>query len=119
MYPLLWASKATPKEMLPVVDKPVIEYVVEEAVSAGLDDVLMVMGRNKRPLEDDFDRNDELESALEKKGDAGRLAKVQEFSDLATMHYVRQGDPRASATPSCAPPRTSATSPSPSSSATT
>ncbi|MEV5338488.1 UTP--glucose-1-phosphate uridylyltransferase GalU [Streptomyces sp. NPDC052676] len=88
------ATKATPKEMLPVVDKPAIQYVVEEAVAAGLDDVLMITGRNKRPLEDHFDRNYELESALEKKGDAERLAKVQESSDLATMHYVRQGDPR-------------------------
>ncbi|WAL96050.1 UTP--glucose-1-phosphate uridylyltransferase GalU [Streptomyces sp. Je 1-369] len=88
------ATKATPKEMLPVVDKPAIQYVVEEAVSAGLDDVLMITGRNKRPLEDHFDRNYELESALLKKGDEARLAKVQESSDLATMHYVRQGDPR-------------------------
>ncbi|EST26676.1 UTP--glucose-1-phosphate uridylyltransferase [Streptomyces roseochromogenus subsp. oscitans DS 12.976] len=80
--------------MLPVVDKPAIQYVVEEAVSAGLDDVLMITGRNKRPLEDHFDRNYELESALQKKGDAERLAKVRESSDLATMHYVRQGDPR-------------------------
>ncbi|WP_237537050.1 UTP--glucose-1-phosphate uridylyltransferase, partial [Streptomyces sp. SID69] len=88
------ATKATPKEMLPVVDKPAIQYVVEEAVTAGLDDVLMITGRNKRPLEDHFDRNYELESALQKKGDASRLAKVQESSDLATMHYVRQGDPR-------------------------
>ncbi|WP_030561776.1 UTP--glucose-1-phosphate uridylyltransferase GalU [Streptomyces aureocirculatus] len=88
------ATKATPKEMLPVVDKPAIQYVVEEAVAAGLDDVLMVTGRNKRPLEDHFDRNYELESALAKKGDESRLAKVQESSDLATMHYVRQGDPR-------------------------
>ncbi|WP_420034114.1 UTP--glucose-1-phosphate uridylyltransferase GalU [Streptomyces sp. cg28] len=88
------ATKATPKEMLPVVDKPAIQYVVEEAASAGLDDVLMITGRNKRPLEDHFDRNYELESALQRKGDANRLAKVQESSDLATMHYVRQGDPR-------------------------
>ncbi|QIP86056.1 UTP--glucose-1-phosphate uridylyltransferase GalU [Streptomyces sp. Tu 2975] len=88
------ATKATPKEMLPVVDKPAIQYVVEEAVSAGLSDVLMITGRNKRPLEDHFDRNYELEEALSRKGDAGRLAKVQESSDLATMHYVRQGDPR-------------------------
>ncbi|MEU6402999.1 UTP--glucose-1-phosphate uridylyltransferase GalU [Streptomyces sp. NPDC046985] len=88
------ATKATPKEMLPVVDKPAIQYVVEEAVAAGLDDVLMVTGRNKRPLEDHFDRNYELESALEKKGDDKRLAKVQESSDLAMIHYVRQGDPR-------------------------
>ncbi|MFI6350623.1 UTP--glucose-1-phosphate uridylyltransferase GalU [Streptomyces sp. NPDC050560] len=88
------ATKATPKEMLPVVDKPAIQYVVEEAVAAGLDDVLMVTGRNKRPLEDHFDRNYELEEALSKKGDRSRLARVQESSDLATMHYVRQGDPR-------------------------
>ncbi|WP_240138578.1 UTP--glucose-1-phosphate uridylyltransferase GalU [Streptomyces sp. MUM 178J] len=88
------ATKATPKEMLPVVDKPAIQYVVEEAVAAGLSDVLMVTGRNKRPLEDHFDRNYELEEALARKGDADRLAKVQESSDLATMHYVRQGDPR-------------------------
>ncbi|MFE5207438.1 UTP--glucose-1-phosphate uridylyltransferase GalU [Streptomyces sp. NPDC056600] len=88
------ATKATPKEMLPVVDKPAIQYVVEEAVSAGLDDILMITGRNKRPLEDHFDRNHELESALERKGDAGRLARVRESTDLATIHYVRQGDPR-------------------------
>jgi UTP--glucose-1-phosphate uridylyltransferase len=88
------ATKATPKEMLPVVDKPAIQYVVEEAVSAGLSDVLMITGRNKRPLEDHFDRNYELEQALTHKGDESRLAKVQESSDLATMHYVRQGDPR-------------------------
>jgi UTP--glucose-1-phosphate uridylyltransferase len=87
------ATKATPKEMLPVVDKPAIQYVVEEAVSAGLSDVLMITGRNKRPLEDHFDRNYELEEALSRKGDESRLAKVQESSDLATMHYVRQGDP--------------------------
>ncbi|MDJ1136440.1 UTP--glucose-1-phosphate uridylyltransferase GalU [Streptomyces iconiensis] len=88
------ATKATPKEMLPVVDKPAIQYVVEEAVTAGLSDVLMVTGRNKRPLEDHFDRNYELEQVLRDKGDATKLARVEESSDLATMHYVRQGDPR-------------------------
>ncbi|ASY34342.1 MULTISPECIES: UTP--glucose-1-phosphate uridylyltransferase GalU [unclassified Streptomyces] len=88
------ATKATPKEMLPVVDKPAIQYVVEEAVSAGLNDVLMVTGRNKRPVEDHFDRNYELEEALRRKGDGGRLASVQESSDLADIHYVRQGDPK-------------------------
>ncbi|MEE1816510.1 UTP--glucose-1-phosphate uridylyltransferase GalU [Streptomyces sp. NPDC004288] len=88
------ATKATPKEMLPVVDKPAIQYVVEEAVAAGLSDVLMITGRNKRPLEDHFDRNYELEEALIRKGDGERLSKVQESSDLATMHYVRQGAPR-------------------------
>ncbi|MFJ1894937.1 MULTISPECIES: UTP--glucose-1-phosphate uridylyltransferase GalU [unclassified Streptomyces] len=88
------ATKATPKEMLPVVDKPAIQYVVEEAAAAGLSDVLMITGRNKRALEDHFDRNYELESALTRKGDAERLVRVQKSSDLATMHYVRQGDPR-------------------------
>jgi UTP--glucose-1-phosphate uridylyltransferase len=88
------ATKATPKEMLPVVDKPAIQYVVEEAVTAGLSDVLMVTGRNKRPLEDHFDRNYELEEVLRAKGDEKKLNRVQESSDLATMHYVRQGDPR-------------------------
>ena len=88
------ATKATPKEMLPVIDKPAIQYVVEEAVSAGLDDVLMITGRNKRPVEDHFDRAYELESALEAKGDEERLAAVRESSELAAVHYVRQGDPR-------------------------
>ncbi|RAJ62406.1 UTP--glucose-1-phosphate uridylyltransferase [Streptomyces sp. Amel2xB2] len=88
------ATKATPKEMLPVVDKPAIQYVVEEAVTAGLSDVLMVTGRNKRPLEDHFDRNYELEQVLRDKGDDKRLGQVEESSELATMHYVRQGDPR-------------------------
>lgn len=86
------ATKATPKEMLPVVDKPAIQYVVEEAVAAGLDDILFVTGRSKRPLEDHFDRNLELESALEAKGDAARLLSVTESNDLARIHYVRQGD---------------------------
>ncbi|CAB4863668.1 MAG: NTP transferase domain-containing protein [Actinobacteria bacterium] len=87
------ATKATPKEMLPVVDKPAIQYVVEEAVAAGLDDVLFITGRSKRPLEDHFDRNLELEEALGRKGDDERLALVTESTDLALIHYVRQGDP--------------------------
>jgi len=86
------ATKACPKEMLPVVDKPAIRYVVEEAVRAGLTDVLMVTGRNKRPLEDHFDRAVELELALEAKGDRERLAAVRHTNELATVHYVRQGD---------------------------
>jgi UTP--glucose-1-phosphate uridylyltransferase len=88
------ATKAMPKEMLPVVDKPAIQYVVEEAVAAGLHDVLMVTGRNKNALENHFDRMFELEALLEKKGDRNKLAKVNESTDLADMHYVRQGDPR-------------------------
>jgi UTP--glucose-1-phosphate uridylyltransferase len=86
------ASKASPKEMLPVVDTPAIQYVVEEAARAGLDDVLMITGRSKRALEDHFDRNWELEAALEAKGDKERLALVRESAELATVHYVRQGE---------------------------
>ncbi len=88
------ATKAVPKEMLPVVDKPAIQYVVEEAVAAGLTDVLMVTGRGKRPLEDHFDRAIELEETLAVKGDKERLQRVRESSELADIHYVRQGDPR-------------------------
>lgn len=88
------ATKATPKEMLPVVDKPAIQYVVEEATEAGLRDVVMITGRNKRPLEDHFDRVDGLEFALAKKGDEKKLAAVQHSTDLADIHYVRQGDPK-------------------------
>jgi UTP--glucose-1-phosphate uridylyltransferase len=88
------ATKATPKEMLPVVDTPAIQLVVEEAASAGLADVLMVTGRNKRPLEDHFDRAAELESILAAKGDDEKLALVQQSTDLASVHYVRQGEPK-------------------------
>ena len=88
------ATKAMPKEMLPLIDKPVIQYVVEEAVAAGLEDVLMVTGRNKNALENHFDRVAELEFNLEQKGDIDRLAKVMASTELANIHYVRQGDPR-------------------------
>src|SRR5438128_5181346 len=88
------ATKASPKEMLPVVDKPAIQYVVEEAARAGLTDVLLVTGRNKRPLEDHFDRVVELEEALAAKGEDDRLKQVREASEIATVHYVRQGDPK-------------------------
>ena len=82
-----------PKEMLPVVDKPAIQYVVEEAVAAGIRDILMITGRNKGALENHFDRVGELEDALKRKGDLERLEKVNESTDLADVHYVRQGDP--------------------------
>lgn len=88
------ATKAMPKEMLPVVDKPAIQYVVEEAVAAGLTDVLLITGRNKNALENHFDRMTELEATLEQKGDRDRLRKVEFSNDLADVHYVRQGDPR-------------------------
>lgn len=88
------ATKATPKEMLPVIDKPTIQYVVEEAVTAGLTDILMVTGRNKRPLEDHFDRAAELEEALQAKGDHARLEQIRASAEMANVHYVRQGDPK-------------------------
>ena len=88
------ATKSTPKEMLPVVDKPAIQYVVEEAVAAGLDDVLLITGRSKRTLADHFDAVPELEATLEAKGDTERLAKVRQSTDLAHVHFVRQGQPR-------------------------
>lgn len=88
------ATKATPKEMLPVVDKPAIQYVVEEAVSAGLSDVLMITGRNKRPIEDHFDRAFELEEWLLERGDQTGLQLVHAATDLASVHFVRQGDPK-------------------------
>jgi UTP--glucose-1-phosphate uridylyltransferase len=86
------ATKATPREMLPIVDKPAIQYVVEEAVNAGLDDVLLITGRSKRSIEDHFDRAYELEEALGARDDIDRLAMVREASDLAHVHYVRQGE---------------------------
>jgi UTP--glucose-1-phosphate uridylyltransferase len=87
------ATKAQPKEMLPVVDKPAIQYVVEEAVAAGIDDILIITGRNKRTLEDHFDRNFELEHQLRSKGKTGDLADVVELAELADIHFVRQGEP--------------------------
>ncbi|MDH6531797.1 UTP--glucose-1-phosphate uridylyltransferase [Aurantimicrobium minutum] len=87
------ATKALPKEMLPVVDKPAIQYVVEEAVNAGLSHVLMITGRNKNALENHFDRAVELENLLHEKGDKHRLGVVDEATGLADIHYVRQGDP--------------------------
>ncbi len=87
------ASKAQPKEMLPVVDKPAIQYVVEEAVAAGSDDILIITGRSKRAIEDHFDRNVELELELEQRGKHAELAEVKALADLADIHYVRQGEP--------------------------
>ena len=87
------ATKAQPKEMLPVVDKPAIQYVVEEAVRAGIDDILIITGRGKRSLEDHFDRSIELEVYLEAKGKHDELSEVRGLAELADIHYVRQGEP--------------------------
>ncbi|MFD1507117.1 UTP--glucose-1-phosphate uridylyltransferase [Georgenia yuyongxinii] len=88
------ATKAIPKEMLPVVDKPAIQYVVEEVAAAGLDDALLVTGRGKGAIEDHFDSAPELEATLERKGDDARLAAVRASTGLAHVHFVRQGEPR-------------------------
>ena len=87
------ATKAVPKEMLPIVDTPSIQYVVEEAARAGLTDVLIVTGRGKRSIEDHFDRSFELEYFLESKGKADELKAVRQISEIASIHYVRQRDP--------------------------
>ena len=89
------ATKATPKEMLPVVDRPAIQYVVEEAIRAGLNDVLMITGRNKRALEDHFDRVPVLEQQLAEQGKDALLASVVATNEMGgDLHYVRQGDPK-------------------------
>ncbi|HET9441946.1 MAG TPA: UTP--glucose-1-phosphate uridylyltransferase GalU [Acidimicrobiales bacterium] len=88
------ATKAQPKEMLPVVDKPAIQYAVEEAVAAGLDDVLIITGRNKRAIEDHFDRAPELELELEAKGKHDELKQVRAITDMAHLYLVRQHDPQ-------------------------
>ncbi len=88
------ATKAMPKEMLPVVDKPAIQYVVEEAVAADIADILIILGRNKNNISNHFDAVPELESNLSHKGDLQRLLRVKESSDLAEIHYTRQGEPK-------------------------
>ena len=87
------ATKAQPKEMLPVVDKPAIQYVVEEAVHAGIDDILIITGRGKRSLEDHFDRNFELEYFLGERGKHDQRDQLVDIAELADIHYVRQGEP--------------------------
>jgi UTP--glucose-1-phosphate uridylyltransferase len=88
------ASKAQPKEMLPLVDKPAIQWVVEEAVRAGITDILVITGRGKRSLEDHFDRSFELEYYLERAGKHQALAEMRAIADMAELHYVRQGEPK-------------------------
>ncbi len=88
------ATKAMPKEMLPVVDKPAIQYVVEEAAAAGIEDLLIITGRNKHNSANHFDAVPELEDKLREKGDLERLRRVQKSSDLADIHVVRQGEPK-------------------------
>jgi UTP--glucose-1-phosphate uridylyltransferase len=87
------ATKAQPKEMLPIVDKPTIQYIIEEAVASGIEDIIVVTGRGKRAIEDHFDKSYELEETLAKKGKYEQLEEVQGISKLANIHYIRQKEP--------------------------
>ncbi len=91
---LLPATKAQPKEMLPIVDKPAIQYIVEEAIKSGIEDILIVTGRGKRAIEDHFDKSYELEEELKKKGKIDLLEIVQDISNLVNIHYIRQKEPK-------------------------
>lgn len=88
------ATKAQPKEMLPIVDKPTIQYIVEEAVASGIEEILIITGRNKKSIEDHFDKSVELELELEKSGKADLLELVRDISDMVDIHYIRQKEPR-------------------------
>ncbi|MGE4284852.1 MAG: UTP--glucose-1-phosphate uridylyltransferase GalU [Clostridia bacterium] len=88
------ATKAQPKEMLPIVDKPTIQYIVEEACASGIEDIIIVTGRSKRAIEDHFDKSYELESELEKSGKEELLELVQNISNMVNIHYIRQKEPR-------------------------
>ncbi|AGF59091.1 UTP--glucose-1-phosphate uridylyltransferase GalU [Clostridium saccharoperbutylacetonicum] len=88
------ATKAQPKEMLPIVDKPTIQYIVEEAVASGIEEILIITGRNKKSIEDHFDKSIELELELEKSGKAELLELVRDISDMVDIHYIRQKEPR-------------------------
>ncbi len=88
------ATKAQPKEMLPIVDKPTIQYIIEEAVASGIEDILIVSGRGKRAIEDHFDKSYELEETLANKEKWDILNEVQKISELANIHYIRQKEPK-------------------------
>ncbi|WP_152656817.1 UTP--glucose-1-phosphate uridylyltransferase GalU [Oceanobacillus sp. CFH 90083] len=87
------ATKAQPKEMLPIVDKPTIQYIIEEAVASGIEDIMIISGRGKRAIEDHFDKSYELEEKLEQKQDLKTLEEVRSISKLANIHYIRQKEP--------------------------
>jgi UTP--glucose-1-phosphate uridylyltransferase len=88
------ATKAQPKEMLPIVDKPTIQYIIEEAVASGIEEILIITGRNKKCIEDHFDKSIELELELEKAGKEDLLELVRGISDMVDIHYIRQKEPR-------------------------
>src|SRR5690554_7780763 len=84
------ATKAQPKEMLPIVDKPTLQYIVEEAVQSGIEEILIIIGRNKQSIEDHFDRSPELEDHLKNMGQETLLAEVGALAELANIHFIRQ-----------------------------
>ena len=88
------ATKAQPKEMLPIVDKPTIQYIIEEAVASGIEEILIITGRSKKCIEDHFDKSVELELELEKNGKEGMLKMVREISDMVDIHFIRQKEPK-------------------------
>ena len=88
------ATKAQPKEMLPIVDKPTLQYIIEECVASGIEEILIITGRNKKSIEDHFDRSVELEMELEKAGKQKMLEMVREISDMVNIHFIRQKEPR-------------------------
>lgn len=88
------ATKAQPKEMLPIVDKPTLQFIIEEAVASGIEEILIITGRNKKSIEDHFDRSIELELELEKHGKYDLLEEVRKISDMVNIHYIRQKEPR-------------------------
>ncbi|SCG81888.1 UTP-glucose-1-phosphate uridylyltransferase [Proteiniborus sp. DW1] len=88
------ATKAQPKEMLPIVDKPTLQYIIEEAVESGIEEILIITGRNKKSIEDHFDKSVELELELEKKGKTELLEEIREISDMVNIHYIRQKEPK-------------------------
>jgi len=88
------ATKAQPKEMLPIIDTPTIQYVVQEAIDSGIDDILIISGKGKRAIEDHFDRNFELESRLQNSDDSNSLNEIRRISDMANIHFIRQKELR-------------------------
>lgn len=88
------ATKAQPKEMLPIVDKPTLQYIIEEAVASGIEEILIITGRNKKSIEDHFDKSVELELELEKKGKDDLLEEIRNISDMVNIHYIRQKEPK-------------------------
>ncbi len=88
------ATKAQPKEMLPIVDKPTLQYIIEEAIASGIEEILIITGRNKKSIEDHFDRSVELELELEKKGKDSMLQMVRDISNMADIYFIRQKEPK-------------------------